>query len=139
MRAFKCSIKFIKHGMKRCIVRWSFSFVGRAALFYVSHVLMMMLDIIWLSLVTSWWKEGHVPMQLEVILYLFERQLWNQTCITHCSRTRKPSLCGCHLEGNRRLCIYFWSCLRTRNIFPGGTVIFLSFHIIFGILESFIF
>ena len=30
------------------------SFVRRTTLFYVSHVLMMMLDIIWLSLGTSW-------------------------------------------------------------------------------------
>ena len=82
---------------------------------------------------------GNLTKQLEVILYAFKRQLWNQTCITYCSKWRKPSLCGFHLEGNRWPCIYFWSCLRRSNIFPVGTVIFPKFHIIFGILESLIF
>ena len=82
---------------------------------------------------------GHLNTQLEVILCSFERQRSNQTCMTHCSKWRNPSLCGCHLEGNRWLCIKFWSWLRTSNIFPRGTVIFPNFHILFGILDSLIF
>ena len=63
-------------------------------------------------MVVTWYfmvERGNLTMQLEVILYVFERQLWNQKCITHCRKWRKPSLCGCHLEGDICLCIYFWS------------------------------
>ena len=93
-------------------------------------------------MVVTWYfmvEGGHLTMQLEVILYISERQIWNQTFITHCSKWRKPSLCGCHLEGNRWLCIYLFSCLRTSNIFLWRTAIFPNFHLIFGILEFLIF
>ena len=39
------------------ICEMDFPFVGRTSLFYVSHVLVMILDNIWLSLGTSWRKE----------------------------------------------------------------------------------
>ena len=99
-------------------------------------------DEVGTHMVVTWYfmmEGGHLTIQLEVILYVFERQLWNQTCITHCSKWRKPSLCGCHLEESRWLCIYLFSCLRKSNIFPGRTVIFPNFHLIFGILEFLIF
>ena len=39
-----------------------------------------------------WEKEGHLTTQLEVTLCILERQLWNQTCITHCTKGRRPSV-----------------------------------------------
>ena len=93
-------------------------------------------------MVVTWYfmaEGGHLTIQLEVILCILERKIWNQICMTHCSKWRRPSLCGCHLEGNGWLCIYFCSFFRTINIFPGRTVIFPNFHMTFGILEFLIF
>ena len=39
-------------------------------------------------MVVTWYfmvEGGHLAIQLEVILCILERQLWNQTCMTHCS------------------------------------------------------
>ena len=84
-------------------------------------------------------EDAYLNFQLEAILDILERKIWSWTCIAHCDRWgglphedaiwREDFCCSIH----------FCSCLRTSNIFPGRTVIFPNFHLIFGILEFLIF
>ena len=63
---------------------------------------------------------GHLTLQLEVISHISKRQILNQTYIIYCKKWKKPSLCGCHLEGNRWLVHLPFELLEGKQHFSGG-------------------
>ena len=76
-------------------------------------------------------EEGHLAIQLEVTLNIIERKIWCWAYIAHCRKWGDLPCVDAIWKGTCCSSIYFCSFLRTSNIFPGRTVLFPNFHMIF--------